>query len=374
MKIALLSTLYPFRGGIAQFNAALFNEFKKNHTTKAYTFTRQYPNLLFPGQTQYVTESDNAEVIESEEVLDSINPLSYYLTARKINLYRPDLLIAKFWMPFFAPSLGYVSKKLRKQGTKSIAIIDNLIPHEKRIGDLALVKYFINRFDAFVVMSKVVEQDLLRVLPKAQYVLHPHPIYDHFAKKVEKEKALNQLNLPQDKKILLFFGFIRKYKGLDILLRSMRHLSDDYLLLVAGEIYGSFDEYQKIIDEEEIAGKVSLHIRYINDDEVPLFFSAADVTALPYKSATQSGIAQIAMHYELPLIVTQKGGLPELIEHEKTGLILKNEDAEELARLIDYYFQNNCKSKFASEIAKQKDRYSWPQFTQSLLTLYEQLS
>ncbi len=374
MKIALLSTLYPFRGGIAQFNAALFNEFKKKHTVKAYTFTRQYPNFLFPGQTQYVTESDNAEVIDSEEVLDSINPLSYFLTARKINLYRPRLLIAKFWMPFFAPSLGYVSHKLQRQGTKSIAIIDNLIPHERRIGDINLVKYFINRFDAFVVMSKEVERDLLRFSPNAKYVLHPHPIYDHFAKKVEKEKASNQLNLPQNKKIILFFGFIRKYKGLDILLRSMRHLSDDYLLLVAGEIYGSFDEYQKIIDEEEIAGKVSLHIRYINDDEVPLFFSAADVTVLPYKSATQSGIAQIAMHYELPLIVTQKGGLPEMIQHEKTGLILENEDAEELARLIDYYFQKNCKSKFAKEIAKQKERYSWPQFAQGLLTLYEQLS
>lgn len=373
MRIAILSTFYPFRGGIAQFSASLYRELQKQHEVRAYTFTRQYPGILFPGQTQYVTEPDNADPVPATEVLDSINPISYRRTAKLIQEFKPELLLMKFWMPFFAPSLGYVAGKLRKSGAKAITILDNVIPHERRAGDTALLRYFLNRNNGFIAMSKTVQRDLIMLKPDARVVLTPHPAYGHFGKKVSCCMARKKLNIPEDKNVLLFFGFIRAYKGLDILIQALQYLSEDYLLLVAGEMYGDFAQYRRVIEATETASKIKLFVRYINDGEVPLFFSAADVAVLPYKSATQSGIAQIAFHFHLPLIATDVGGLAEAVEDGVTGLLAHSLESEALAAKIKYYFEKDLKNRFSQAVEKESHKYSWTAFVEKLLDLYNRL-
>jgi len=224
MKIAYLSSFYPLRGGIAQFNAALYRAFEKEHQIKAFTFSRQYPNLLFPGKTQYVEKCDNADIIPSSAVLDTINPLSYYSTAKKIWDFKPDMLISKFWMPFFAPSLGMVAKSLKKKAVRNICIVDNILPHEPKPFDRTLINFYARQQDGFIVMTEQVKKDLLSVKPGAKLSLFPHPLYDHFPKKIEKETARKELGISYDKKVLLFFGFIRSYKVLDFLVDTLKKL------------------------------------------------------------------------------------------------------------------------------------------------------
>lgn len=374
MRIAYLSTFYPFRGGIAQFNASLFREFEKRHEVAAFTFTRQYPDLLFPGATQFVTPADRVDQIPATQVLDTINPFSYFKTARAIERFAPDLLVMKFWMPFFAPALGTVAGRLRKQGTRVISVLDNLIPHERRPGDLALIRYFLRRNDGFVAMSKTVERDLKQFEPNARYVLKPHPIYDHFGEAISAIEAREKLGLPRDKRLVLFFGFIRDYKGLDTLIRAAAHLSDEYCVVIAGEMYGDFAKYERMIDEANVRSRCKLFIRYIDDTEVPAFFSAAEVCVLPYKSATQSGIVQIAFNFNLPVIATDVGGLTEMVEDKVTGLILRSQEPQALASLIRKYFEENLRENFSRNIAQRRQSFSWAGFAEAIVTLHESIA
>lgn len=374
MRIAYLSTFYPFRGGIAQFNASLYREFEKNHDIKAYTFKRQYPDILFPGQSQFVTENDKPDIIDSNRILDTINPLSYMSSAKRIVEFKPDLLLMKFWMPFFAPSLGWVAKTLKKQGVRVISILDNVIPHERRPGDMVMINFYLNQNNGFVVMSDAVKNDLMRLRPNAVFTQHPHPLFDHFGEKKDKLEARKMLNLPVGKKILLFFGFIRGYKGLDLLLESVSKLPEDYLLVVAGEVYGKFDEYDEQINALGISDKVRKYVRYINDDEVPLFFSASDVCVQPYKSATQSGIAGISYHFDLPMIATNVGGLREMIEPYGTGIIVKKPDVELLTNAIRDYFDNNKAEKLKENIKVFKEICSWKNLAKAIEDLNMKIS
>lgn len=367
MNIAHLSTFYPFRGGIAQFNALLFRELEKGHSVNAFNFTRQYPKLFFPGETQFVTAADNADPVPNQRVLDSVNPLTYAKTARQILAGNPDLLLMRFWMPFFAPSLGYVSGKIRRSGIKSVAILDNVIPHEKRPGDITLLKYFLNRCDGFIAMSRSVENELNMLKPEARYILKPHPIYEHFGNAVSREEALKKLRLPGDRKILLYFGFIRKYKGLDTLLKAAALLPDEYLLVIAGEMYGDFTPYQKMIDQFGLENRVQKFIRYIPDHEVKDFFSAADVCVLPYRSATQSGITQIAFNFNLPVICTDVGGLSEMVIDGRNGMVLKSQNPDELAEKIKLYFKQQLHQTFSDEIVANRSQYSWKGFADALI-------
>lgn len=369
MRIAFLSAFYPYRGGIAQFNASLYRELEKSQDVKAYTFTRQYPDFLFPGETQFVTDKDSVDKIPSVRLLDTINPLSYLKTTKEIAKYKPDLLIMKFWMPFFAPSLGFVAAGLRKRGTKIVTVLDNVIPHEKRPGDIQLIRYFLNRNDAFIAMSDTVKRDLLSLKPNAKVELKPHPIYDHFGAIISKESARQKLQLDLTKRTILFFGFIRDYKGLDLLIDAAKNLTDDFQIIVAGEVYGNFEKYQKRIESNGVSEKFKLFIRYISDDEVTVFFSAADVCVLPYKSATQSGIVQIAYNFDLPVIATNVGGLSEMIYHNETGLLLDKNDASTLAENITNYFTHNLYPKFSSEIRRRKSFFSWEGFAEAILKL-----
>ena len=275
-------------------------------------------------------------------------------------------------MTFFGPSLGYVAKKLNKN-VKRISVLDNVIPHEKRFFDGFCNRYFLNNNDGFVVMSDAVLKDLLSIKPNAKYIRVNHPVYNHFPAPIDQTLAQCNLKLDTSKKTLLFFGFIRDYKGLDLLIQAMDKLDDTYQLLIAGEVYGSFDKYQTLIDQSASKSRIALYNQYIGDHEVADYFSAADVCVLPYKSATQSGITSIANHYNLPIMATNVGGLKETIHHLKTGLIVDNPDVNSIASSIKTYFEGNYKAAFAGEIAKEKLENSWENFVNRIIEFSKEL-
>jgi len=374
MRFVFLSTFYPFRGGIAQFNALVYRELEKNNEVVAVTFKRQYPKLLFPGKTQYVTPEDTADKIPSFPWLDTINPFSYVSTAKKVRNLRPEVVITKYWMTFFGPSLGFVLSR-QSRFAKRIAILDNVIPHERRFFDHAFNRYFLNRNDGFIAMTEKVKNDLLYYIPDAKCMLIPHPIYNHFGARLAREEALRNLNITvkEDSRVLLFFGIIRDYKGLDVLIEALSLLDNRYVLIIAGEAYGDFKKYEKCMERFEVKERCFVFERYIGDEEVPNFFSAGDVCVLPYKSATQSGITGIAQHFELPVIATKVGGLAETIAHNQTGLIVDHVDPAELASQIGFYFDNQCRESFAVNIQNQNKENNWGSFVKKLEAFVQEI-
>lgn len=372
MRIAILSCFYPYRGGIAQFNADIFQELSKSHEVKAFNYKRQYPGLLFPGKTQFVEKDDIAIKIDSVPLLDTANPFSYISTARKIRQWEPDLLLMRYWMSYFAPSQGYVARNQLKK-TKVISILDNVIPHEPRFFDRPFTKYYLGSNDGFVVLSDAVGKDLLAYKPDARYISTPHPIYDHFGEKIGREEAIEKLGLGKAGKNILFFGLIRDYKGLDILIDSFSMLDDSYQLIIAGEPYGSFDKYQEQIDKSPNKDRIKLFTRYISDKEVPGFFSASDVCVLPYRSATQSGISAISYHFELPMITTNVGGLKEAIEVPGTGIVVDTVNSVAIKDAIEDYFARDLRKTLSDNIKKEKEKLSWSNFSNKLIDFYKTL-
>ncbi len=374
MKIRFLSTFFPFRGGIAQFNALMYREMEKQHDVKAFTFKRQYPNLLFPGQTQYVTDNDVADKIPSRAVLDTINPFTYIKTAREIKRSNPDVIITKYWMTFFAPSLGFVLGRFKGRAVR-ISVLDNVIPHERRFFDHAFNRYFLKRNDGFVVMSDKVLADLLHYQPEAKYLRMDHPVYDQFGPRLAQQDALKSLGIEYtpSHKYLLFFGIIRKYKGLDLLIEAMSKLGEDYQLIIAGEVYGAFDDYQAIIDQHALSQRVHLFNHYIPDDKVGLYFSASDVCVLPYRSATQSGIISISKHFEIPVIATDVGGLKESITHGETGLMVERPEPALIAESIQHFFTGELKESCKLLIREENERNSWSVFCRRLIEFSEEI-
>jgi glycosyltransferase involved in cell wall biosynthesis len=375
MRIAYLSTFYPYRGGIAQFNGSLYRAFERRNDVEiqAYTYSRQYPGFLFPGTSQVVAEDDPADPVPALRILDTVNPLSYYKTAREILDFKPDLLLMKFFMPYFGLSVGSVARLLHKRGIKTISLLGNVIPHEERPGDMALSKFFFRQNDAFITLSKAMQADLLSLKPGARFLYHPHPIYSHFGTPSRKLEARKRLNIPPDKKVMIFFGFIRKYKGLDIALEAMQYLPKDYYLIIAGEVYGGFDEYQQLIDKYNLADRVQLHVRYVSDNEVPDFFCASDICVLPYRSATQSGVIPIAYHFEIPVVVTDVGGLREVVEPFNTGVVAPNTSPATVADAVQECFNRNQVENLSGNIHLFKQKYSWDNLAETVLEMYRQL-
>jgi len=372
VNIAILSSFYPYRGGIAQFNANLYRELSRNHNVKAFNFKRQYPKILFPGKTQLIEKGDPAIEIESSQILDTVNPFTFFTTAKKIREFEPDLLLMRYWMPWFAPSLGFVARKQNKK-TKVISILDNVIPHEPMFYDKPFTKYFLGGSDGFVVLSGSVGDDLLKLRKDALYTCIPHPVYDHFGTKVNRDEAAGRLNLEKGKRTILFFGLIRDYKGLDVLIDAFSMLDERYQLVIGGEPYGSFTSYTEQIDKLPDKSRVKLFTRYIPDSEVPLFFSACDVCVLPYKSATQSGISSISYHYELPMITTSAGGLRESIEEPGAGIVVEAPDPILIKEAIGDFFDNNLFSVMAENIKRHKSKLSWEVFANNLTDFYHTL-
>ena len=367
MKIAILSCFYPYRGGISQFNACLYGELSKHNVVRAFNFKRQYPEFLFPGKTQFVTADDEAVPVESVSLLDTANPFSYHSTYKAIRDWEPDLLIVRYWMSYFAPSLGYITRKMKKH-CKVISILDNVIPHEPHFFDTPLTSYFLKGSSGSVTLCEAVSKDLLKIQPDSHYTVIQHPLYSHFGEKKDRAEAEKKLGLMPGRKNILFFGLIRTYKGLDILLEAFGKLPDDYQLIIAGEPYGSFDKYQEIIDRLPEGKNISMNLKYIKDSEVTDYFSAADVAVLPYRSATQSGISSVSYHFEVPMIVTDVGGLKETIGDRGTGLVAPEGTPEAIySEIIKYFSDPSIKENCVKNIREEKERLSWKSFADRLL-------
>lgn len=361
MKIAFLSTFYPYRGGIAQFNGALFRALEKEHQVKAFNFSLQYPRVFFPGKTQYVDKNDEVEKIPSERILNAMNPASFLTTVKKIKAFQPDVLIIGYWMPYMAPSLGYVAGKMQKH-CKVISIVHNAVPHEKGIMDKSLSNYFFKRNTHCIALSESVKKDIAQIYPDVSVKVLHHPTYNHFGELVSREEALNFLNLDVKSKYLLFFGLVRDYKGLDLLLKSLPLVEDDIHLVIAGEVYGEFQKYQEIIDKNQLNDRVHLHLKYIPDNEVKHYFSIAEAVVLPYKSATQSGIIAVAKHFNVPVVTTDVGGLSEFINQPSEGNVVQNNSPEDIAQGIKKVISSKPEGK--NEVREDN---SWEQFAKELL-------
>ena len=370
MKITILSTIYPLKGGIAHFNGLLYKELIKQNEVKAITFSRQYPSLFFPGKSQ-LEEENVSEKIPSEIIVDSINPINWIKIGKRIKKDSPDLLVFKYWMPFFAPCFGTISKTAKKnKKTRVLVICDNVIPHERKPGDIAMTKYFFRFVDYFVLLSEKVKTDLLTLKPDAKSKVIPHPVYSNFGEGVSKEEARKKLNLTDDK-LILFFGFIRDYKGLDVLLEAMAIVKNklDVKLMVAGEFYSNKEKYLNLVDKLELKSSVHLSTDFIPTSEVKYYFSASDVVILPYKDATQSGIVQIAMNFKKPIIAANVGGLGEVVHNNKTGFIVDAKNPSQLAEAILRFYNENKEEEFIKNTEKELEKYSWEKFVEGIMEL-----
>lgn len=370
MKITILSTTYPLRGGISHFNGLLYKELIKKNEVNVITFSRQYPSVLFPGKSQ--TEKENEiEKIPSEQSVDSINPFNWFKIGNRIKKDKPDLLIFKYWMPFFAPCFGTISKIVKKnRKTQILVICDNVISHERKPAEISLTKYFFRCADYFVLLSQKVKDDLLQIKSEAKYRVLPHPIYSNFGYPVSKAEAKKKLNLA-DEKLILFFGFIRDYKGLDILLNAMPELKEkiNLKLAVAGEFYTNKEKYLSLISRLNLKDHVYLYTDFIPTSEVKYYFSACDAVVLPYKDATQSGIVQIAMNFKKPVIATNVGGISEVVLDGKTGFIVEKENPSALADAVIRFYSEKRESEFIVNIEAEAKKYSWEKFAEGLIEL-----
>ena len=365
----IIGPAYPLRGGIADFNEALckaMNEAGIN--TSIISFYLQYPKFLFPGKSQK-TDSPAPADLKISSLISSINPVSWLKTAAFIRRQKPDFVVIRYWLPFMAPALSTIARSLRKAGIKVVAITDNVIPHEKRIGDHSLTKYFVHSCDAFIAMSQTVVDDLKEFTDSKPVYFSPHPVYNIFGVKITKEEARRKLGLGMGEKVILFFGFIRPYKGLDLLLNAIADESVRSLkikLLVAGEFYGDEENYKRMISELRIAENIMLHSSYIPKEEVRNFFCAADLIVQPYRSATQSGITQIAYHFERPMLVTNVGGLAEIVPDGKVGYVVAVDAKEIAGRIVDFY-KSGREEEFQKNVSKEKERFTWKSFVNKIL-------
>lgn len=373
MRIAILSPAYPYRGGIAQFTGMLYSQLMQDgHEVKVFNFKRLYPDLLFPGKTQYVEEGDQAMAIPNERVLDSINPLSYFQTVNAIAAFRPEVLIISYWMSFFVPGYAHIANRLKRH-CKVIALIHNAIPHEPRFFDKPLAKLLFQQCHGFLVLSDNVANDLRQLCPKVPFVRHPHPLYDHFGTKQDRTAACVRLGMDPARKTLLFFGLIRAYKGLDLLIEAMGLLPEDYQLVIAGECYGSFERYQALIDASPARDRICVHDGYVHDEDIPIYFSAADALVLPYRSATQSGVVSIAYHFDLPMVSTPVGDFTQSIALPQTGIVTQAISPASIAAGIQTLFTPSWQALLPTQIAKEKAALSWGSLTSKLLCFIHRL-
>lgn len=376
MHIIIVGSAYPLRGGIATFVERLAEYLMEiGHRVTIYSYALQYPGFLFPGKTQYSDEPGNDQ-LQIETKINSINPFNWLRVGKELQALKPDLILVKYWMPFFAPALGTIFRKVRKnKHTRIIAILDNVLPHEQRPGDHMLSRYFLHSLDGAVSMSKSVTDDLRALHESLPCVFAPHPVYDNFGEPVSRTDALERLGLDPEKKYLLFFGFIRKYKGLDLLLEAMadhRIRDTDIRLVVAGEYYTDESYYKELIRKLGIRDQLLLFTDFIPNDEVRYYFSACDVVVQPYRTATQSGISQIAYHFSKPMIVTNVGGLPEIVPHGKVGYVVAPEPGE-IASAIGDIMQEGKLDSFRAGIAEEKKKYEWAAFVEKIMAMKNDL-
>lgn len=374
MKIVIIGPAHPLRGGLASFNERLARQFlQEGHEVIIYTFSLQYPGFLFPGTTQLSSEPKPKD-LKIKVCINSINPLNWLKIGNELKKYKADIIVVRYWLPFMGPCLGTILRKVKKnKHTRIICIADNVLPHEKRPGDKQLTKYFLKPIDAFVTMSDKVLKDLRRFTQKpAQLVTHP--LYDGFGASVTKEEARKHLEINNEPTIL-FFGFIRKYKGLDILLHAMKILSNKSKsesivlpkLLIAGEFYEDKEIYSSLIKELNIEKNLILRTDFIADSEVRYYLSAADFVIQPYRNATQSGVTPLAYHFEKPMLVTNVGGLPDMVPDKKCGVVVQS-DENAIAEGIEHLYQLG-ENYFLPFLQEEKKKYSWLMLTENIFSL-----
>ena len=370
-KIIIIGSAYPLRGGgIASYNERLAREFiSQGFDTTIYTFSLQYPKILFPGTTQYSTELPPAD-LKIKVSINSINPFNWIKVGNELKNSKPDIIVVRYWLPFMGPCFGTILRIAKKnKHTRVICIADNIIPHEKRFGDTLFTKYFVKPVDAFITMSKKVLNDLQKFVTGKPSVFIPHPLYDNFGEKVSKEEARQKLGIGLDEKVILFFGFIRKYKGLEILLEAMKILNEQgqqIKLLIAGEFYEDRKNYEALIADPGIKENLILHTDFIPDSEVKYYLCAADCVVQPYRNATQSGVTPLSYHFEKPMIVTNVGGLPDMVP-AKVGLVAEP-NAKDIAQKIIEFFQLG-ENYFLPHLREEKKKYSWDNMVQAIVDL-----
>ncbi len=375
-RIIIIGPGHPLRGGgLTTFNHRLAKAFiSEGHECSICSFSLQYPSFLFPGKSQY-SDDPAPDGITIRPWINSINPFNWIKIGRRLKKERPDLIVVRFWLPFMGPALGTILRKVQKnKHTKIICLADNVIPHEKRMGDKSFTRYFLKSCDAFITMSKQVMSDLRLFQPTKPAKLVAHPLYDNFGAILTKEEARKHLDLPAGDKIILFFGFIRKYKGLDLLLEAMadeRIKQAGIKLLIAGEFYENEKKYREQIEALGIQDRLFLKTAFIPDNEVRYYLSAPDLVIQPYRSATQSGVTPLAYHFEKPMIVTNTGGLPDLVPHEKVGLVTAI-NAKAMADSILRFYQLG-EDYFIPQLRKEKEQYSWPTMVNSILALANEI-
>jgi glycosyltransferase involved in cell wall biosynthesis len=362
-SVVIIGPAHPLRGGLASYDERLAKAFMdKGYDTTIYTFSYQYPSFLFPGTTQYSTEPA-PENISIKVKINSINPFNWIAVGNELKKFKPDIIVVRYWLPFMGPCLGTILRRVKKnRHSKIICIADNIFPHEKRPGDKAFTKYFLKPVDGFITMSEKVLSDLHQFAKgkPAQFV--PHPLYDNFGEKINKETARQKLNIGKEDKVILFFGFIRKYKGLDILLNAMRIINSQFKmqnlkLLIAGEFYEDEKNYKELLSDPLIKDNLIIHTEFIADSMVKYYLCAADCLIQPYRNATQSGVTPLAYHFEIPMIVTNVGGLPSLVPDKKVGLV-SEPNAESIAEKVKEYFDLG-EDYFLPHLREEKKKYSW---------------
>ncbi len=375
MKIILIGPSSPLRGGIANFNDSLYKALEKMHDPYVIGFSRLYPPLLFPGKSQYENRP-SFSYIRGKNLINSTNPLTWRTTAREIVRMKPDCLLVQYWMPFFAPAYGYIIRHAKKRtGLKVIGVLHNIDPHEKMPGALNLNRFFLKSCDGFITMSSKVLEDLRKTGIDKPAKMVPHPVYDIFGDPVSKNDACDHLGLDPDQKYLLFFGLIRNYKGLGLLIKAMSKGSINHLnlkLLVAGEFYEDEKKYRNMVKELGLEERIIFTEGFVPKEEVGYYFSASDLVILPYLSATQSGVTQIAYHFNKPVLVTDVGGLQEVVFDGRTGYVCKK-DPEEIAGSIADFFDNKKSAEFIQNIKNEKYRFSWDNMVQGIEILAEEI-
>lgn len=348
---------------MATFNERLARAFiEAGHDVTIFTFSLQYPEFLFPGKTQLSDEAPPDD-LDIRIKVNSINPFNWLKVGKELKKLKPDILVVRYWLPFMAPCLGTISSIVRRNShTKIVAIADNVIPHEKRTGDKLLTAYFIKKVDGFITMSETVRSDLKKFNVRDDIIRFcEHPLYDNFGKIISKQKAKEFLKLDTGKPLVLFFGFIRDYKGLDILLEAMNSKALRNLgvkLIIAGEFYSSPEKYHRIAEELNLHDHIIWQTEFIPNDMVRFYFCAADIVAQPYKSATQSGVTQIAYHFEVPMLVTNVGGLPEMVPNDQVGYVVEPEPQAIRNSLISFFTKNESE-RMIENIKIHKKRFSW---------------
>lgn len=373
-QLIIMGPAWPLRGNLAAFDEKLATCFiESGIQTKLCTFSLQYPGFLFPGTTQYSTDPAPKH-LKIEVAMNSVNPFNWIRVGLRIKNERPDLIIVRYWIPFMGPCLGTILSIVKwNKHTKVIAIVDNMIPHEKRWGDNLFTKYFVRGVDGFLTMSNKVQKDVKTFTNKPSCV-SSHPIYDHFGEAIPTAEARKLLNLEVNDKVILFFGFVRAYKGLDLLIEAM---SDPALkaagikLVIAGEFYEAPEPYLAQIEKLGLTDSISVYNQYIGEQEVKLYASAADFIIQPYKNATQSGVTPMAYHFLKPMLVTNVGGLADTVPHDKVGLVVEP-NVNAIAKGILQLYERGT-AHFMPHLVTEKKKYSWEQMRQSFLTLYQQL-